>query len=356
MTDKIVNKIKELKSTISRPVRLMEVCGTHTVAIFRHGIRDLLPEGIQLLSGPGCPVCVTSVKAVDKVIAISKEKDVIITTFGDMMRVPGESRSLSNAKSEGSDIRIVYSPLDALKTAKENSSRKVVFFATGFETTSPLVAGTVSEAESLGIDNFYIYSVHKTVPPALKALLDSGEVLVDGFILPGHVSTIIGKAPYDFIASDYQKPAVITGFDANDILLGIMMILEQIAGRKALVENQYARVVRNEGNTKALSILNHYFQPCDDEWRGIGMLPGSGLELKREFRHRDIRTVLDPSVPEGKEPVACSCGDVLKGIKLPADCLLFGKACTPEKPVGACMVSSEGSCAAYYRYSKVRNS
>jgi hydrogenase expression/formation protein HypD len=356
MTDRIAKKIRELNSAINRPVRLMEVCGTHTVAIFRHGIRDLLPEGIQLLSGPGCPVCVTSVKAVDKVIALSEEEDVIVTTFGDMMRVPGDSRSLSDAKAEGYDIRIVYSPLDALKIASQNSNRKVVFFATGFETTSPLVAGTISEAESLGIANFYIYSVHKTVPPALKVLLDSGEVLVDGFILPGHVSTIIGQAPYNFIASDFQKPGVITGFDANDILLGIMMILEQIAGGKALIENQYSRVVQNEGNAKALSILNHYFQSCDDEWRGIGMLAGSGLELKKEFSHRDIRSVLDPRVPEGSESRACSCGDVLKGIKLPADCLLFGRACTPEKPVGACMVSSEGSCAAYYRYRNLKAS
>ena len=350
MIDAVVGKIKELQNTINRPVRLMEVCGTHTVAIFRHGIRDLLPEGIQLLSGPGCPVCVTSIRDVDRVIAISMAKDVIMTTFGDMMRVPGNNKSLSHAKSEGGDIRIVYSPLDALEMAKSNKGKKVVFFAAGFETTSPLVAGTISEAERSAIDNFYVYSVHKTVPPALKALLDSGEVLVDGFILPGHVSTIIGKNPYNFIAHDYYKSAVITGFEASDILIGIMMILEQMVKENPIVENQYTRVVKDEGNRKAVSIMNTYFGPSDAEWRGLGILPGSGLELRRQFHHRDIRSVLNPDVPEGKEPKACSCGEVLKGIKIPTDCGLFGKACTPEKPVGACMVSSEGSCSAYYKY------
>lgn len=350
MINKVVNKIKELQSAINRPVRLMEVCGTHTVAIFRHGIRDLLPEGIQLLSGPGCPVCVTSIRDVDTIIAISRHKEVIVTTFGDMMRVPGNSRSLDYARSEGSDVRIVYSPLDALKIAKDNAGKKVVFFATGFETTSPLTAGTISEAERIGIENFFIYSVHKTVPPALKALLDSGDVLVDGFILPGHVSAIIGKNPYNFIASDYHKPSVITGFDANDILTGIVMILEQILNGKALVENQYAKVVKDEGNPRAVSIMNEYFGPADAQWRGIGILPGSGLELKSRFNHRNILSVMNPDVPEGKEPKACSCGDVLRGIKMPGDCSLFGKACTPEKPVGACMVSSEGSCSAYYKY------
>lgn len=355
MLNKVVSEIKELKNAIGKPVRLMEVCGTHTVVIFRHGIRDLLPEGIQLLSGPGCPVCVTSIRDVDTVIAISRERDVIITTFGDMMRVPGDSKSLFYAKSEGSDIRIVYSPLDALKIAKDNRDKKVVFFATGFETTSPLVAATISEAENAGIANFFIYSVHKTVPPALKALLDSGEVLVDGFVLPGHVSTIIGKTPYNFIAVDFKKPAVITGFDAYDILSGIKMLLEQIAGGKAVVENQYTKVVKDEGNLKAVSIMNEYFGPSDAEWRGLGILPGSGLELRGQFCHRDIRSVLNPDVPEGKEPRACSCGDVLKGIKIPTECGLFGKACTPEKPVGACMVSSEGSCSAYFRYMGIKS-
>ncbi len=353
MTRNVIDEIKALMDSIGRPVRLMEVCGTHTVAIFRQGIRNLLPEGVKLLSGPGCPVCVTSVKDVDTAIAISKLDGVVLTTFGDMMRVPGDRKSLSDAKAEGGDVRTVYSPLDALQIAEKNQNRKVVFFATGFETTSPSVAGTILEAERKGIPNFSIYSVHKTVPPALKALLDSGEVKVDGFILPGHVSTVIGSIPYTFIASAYRKSSVITGFGADDILSGISMLLRQISSGTAEVEIQYNRVVKREGNPKALSVLEEFFEPEDAEWRGIGTIPGSGLRLRERYRHRDVRTLFDLKVPQGSEPKACSCGDVLKGIKIPSDCLLFGKACTPEKPVGACMVSSEGSCAAYYKYKAV---
>ncbi len=338
---------------IGGPVRLMEVCGTHTVAIFRQGIRNLLPEGITLLSGPGCPVCVTSVKDVDTAIALAMHEGVVLTTFGDMMRVPGDGKSLFGAKAEGASVEIVYSPLDALQIAEKNRDKKVVFFATGFETTSPLVAGTVMEAERRGIGNFFIYSVHKTVPPALKALLSSGEVKVDGFILPGHVCTITGIRPYGFIATEYHKPSVATGFDAADIIAGITMILEQIAARKAEVEIQYTRVVKKDGNPRAISILKEHFEPEDAQWRGIGSIPGSGLRLRQRYRHRDIRSVCNPDVPDGKEPKACSCGDVLKGIKIPSECALFGRACTPENPVGACMVSSEGSCAAYYRYKAV---
>jgi hydrogenase expression/formation protein HypD len=348
-----VKRISELMKAIGRPVRLMEVCGTHTVAIFRQGIRNVLPEGIQLLSGPGCPVCVTAIRDVDTAIALALNERVILATFGDMMRVPGDRKSLFGAKAEGADVRVVYSPLDSLQIAEKHRDRKVCFFATGFETTSPLVAGTIMEADRRGIDNFYIYSVHKTVPPALKALLDSGEVNVDGFILPGHVSTVIGSLPYQFIASDYRKPSVVTGFDAADILAGIRMILEQIAIGKSEVEIQYTRVVKPEGNPRAVSILLEYFEPEDAEWRGIGTIPLSGLRLKEKHRSRDIRSVCNPVVPETSKATACSCGDVLKGIKVPSDCVLFGRACTPEKPVGPCMVSSEGSCAAYYKYKAV---
>lgn len=337
--------------SIGKPVRLMEVCGTHTVAIFRLGIRDLLPEGITLLSGPGCPVCVTAIRDVDTAIAVSMQKGAVLTTFGDMMRVPGSKGSLLNAKAEGGDVRVVYSPLDALGIASENPDKKVIFFATGFETTSPSVAGTILEAEKKGVDNFFIYSVHKTVPPALKALLDSGEVRVDGFILPGHVSTVIGSLPYDFIASGYKKPSVVTGFDASDIISGIRMILEQLASGKAEVEIQYKKVVRKEGNPKAISILYTCFEADDAGWRGIGTIPMSGLKLREEFRHRDFRSVFTVDVAAVDDhATACSCGDVLKGVKVPSDCKLFGKACTPDKPVGPCMVSSEGSCSAYYKY------
>lgn len=348
----ITDGIWRLMERIGRPLRLMEVCGTHTVAIFRHGIRGLLPEGIGLLSGPGCPVCVTSIEDVDTAISIASQGSVL-ATFGDMMRVPGSSSSLIEAKACGSDIRIVYSPLDALDLARQDPHRTVTFFGAGFETTSPLVAGTLLEAERLNVGNFYIYSVHKTVPPALRALLEGGEVMIDGFILPGHVSTIIGSAPYQFLAEKYAIPSVITGFDADDILSGIMMILSQIAEGRAAVEIQYKKVVKPGGNPRAVSIMNDVFVPEDVKWRGIGMIPGSGLALRGRYSHRDVRNVFDIRVQPGVEPKACSCGDVLKGVKTPPDCPLFGKGCTPERPVGACMVSTEGSCAAYYKYRAV---
>ncbi|MDA8433770.1 MAG: hydrogenase formation protein HypD [Nitrospiraceae bacterium] len=348
-----VARMRELMEKIDRPVRLMEVCGTHTVAIFRHGIRDLLPEGVLLLSGPGCPVCVTAVRDVDTAIAIAKSEGVVLTTFGDMMRVPGSGKSLFNAKAEGGDVRIVYSPLDALTFAEREKGKKVVFFATGFETTSPSVAGTIMEAERRGVENFFIYSVHKTAPPALKALLESGEVRVDGFILPGHVSTVIGTAPYGFLASQHGKPSVVTGFDAQDILSGIRMILEQLAAGAARIEIQYTRVVKPEGNPKAIAVLGECFEPEDAEWRGIGTIPLSGLKVREAFGHRDAAAVLRPEVRTENVRTACACGDVLKGVKIPTDCGLFGKACTPDRPVGPCMVSSEGSCAAYYKYKAI---
>lgn len=338
---------------IKKPVRLMEVCGTHTVAIFRQGIRELLPEGLSLISGPGCPVCVTAVEDIEKAMEISGKENVIFTTFGDMMRVPGIRKNLSEAKAEGSDIRVVYSPIDALKIAAENKGKKIVFFATGFETTSPSVAGTLYEAEKTGIDNFYIYSVHKLVPPALDALLSSGEVKIDGFIMPGHVSTIIGTRPYGFIAEKYKKPSVITGFEAGDILQGITMLLEQIAANRSEVKIQYKKVVREEGNPKAVALINEYFEPCDAYWRGIGTIPLSGLKLRGKYMHRDINSVIKVKtlfVSGPQEPEGCSCGEILKGIKTPDECPLFAGICTPESPVGACMVSAEGSCAAYYKY------
>ena len=353
MKDKRIHtKIKDLTDSIGKPVKLMEVCGTHTVAIFKHGIRDIIPKEISLLSGPGCPVCVTAIKDVDVAIAISKINGNILSTFGDMMRVPGSKQSFFHAQAEGANIMIVYSPMDALKFAQENRDRKVIFFATGFETTSPSIAGTLYEAEKAGAHNFYIYSTHKLVPPALKALLDSGEVRIDGLILPGHVCTITGCRPYDFLASDYRVPSVITGFGAEDILLGIMMLLEQIASNRPAVEIQYKRAVREEGNPKAVSLINEYFESCDANWRGLGTIPQSGLKLKNKYSRWDATKQFDIDVPESQEPKACQCGFVLRGIKIPTDCPLFGKTCTPERPIGACMVSSEGSCAAYFKYGR----
>ncbi|MDP1759511.1 MAG: hydrogenase formation protein HypD [Thermodesulfovibrionales bacterium] len=348
-----VETLKNLLKQIGKPVRLMEVCGTHTVAIFRQGVRELLPDGLSLISGPGCPVCVTAVEDIEKAMEISRKKNVIFTTFGDMMRVPGIKKNLAEAKADGADIRVLYSPIDALKIASENKDKKIVFFATGFETTSPSVAATLFEAGRKGINNFYIYSVHKLVPPALDALLGSGEVKIDGFIMPGHVSTIIGTRPYEFIAEKYHKPSVITGFDAGDILQGINMLLEQIASNRAEVEIQYKKVVREEGNPKAVALINEYFEPCDAYWRGIGTIPLSGLKLREKYKHRDINSVIkiETSFISGpQEPKGCSCGEILKGIKTPDECPLFAGVCTPENPVGACMVSTEGSCAAYYKY------
>lgn len=342
-------RLGELAEAAGRPVRLMEVCGTHTVAIFRHGIRSLLPESVSLLSGPGCPVCVTAAGDVEAAIDLAGRSDVLLTTFGDMMRVPGKKHSLQEARALGAEVKIVYSPLDALEEAA-SGRREVVFFATGFETTSPLVAATVAEAERRGIPNFSIFSVHKLVPPALSALLSSGEVNVDGFILPGHVCTVTGTNPYRFLAEEHGKSAVATGFEADDILEGATMLLELIASGTAKVDIQYRSVVKEEGNVKAQAILEEYFEPEDAWWRGIGPIPGSGLRLRKAFAHRDAALRFDLERPVVEEPKACRCGDVLKGMKLPTDCRLFGKACTPEKPVGACMVSTEGSCAAYYKY------
>ncbi|MGC8937497.1 MAG: hydrogenase formation protein HypD [Thermodesulfovibrio sp.] len=345
-----IETIEKLSKKIQRQINLMEVCGTHTVSIFRHGIRSLIPSNIKLMSGPGCPVCVTPIQDIDRMLYIAKQPNVILTTFGDMMRVPGSDGSLYKAKAEGADVRMVYSPLDALKIAQENKDKKIVFFAVGFETTSPLIAATVAVAEDKKIDNFYIYSVHKLVPPALEVLVNTKELKLDGFILPGHVSTIIGSKPYEFIVSKYKKACVITGFDADDILQAITMLLKQILEDDPRIEIQYKDAVKPEGNPKAIEFINMYFEPSDSNWRGIGVIPKSGLKLKKEYSHRDAEKVFDIPPINSKEPKGCQCGAVLRGVKLPPECPLFGKICTPQNPVGACMVSSEGSCAAYYKY------
>jgi hydrogenase expression/formation protein HypD len=346
----MLDELKKLTDGIGRPLKLMEVCGTHTVEIFRHGIRDVIPKSITLLSGPGCPVCVTSVRDVDAAIAIAGKPGVIVATFGDMMRVPGGSESMLEARSKGADIRVLYSPMDALQLAKSEKDREVVFFATGFETTSPLIAGTIAHAEQMGVGNFSVYVSHKLVPPALKALLDSSDVQVDGFILPGHVSTIIGRKPYEFVAKQYKKPSVITGFEAREIIEGILMIVRQMAQKRAAVEIQYRTAVRDEGNPRAISLLDQYFEPADAYWRGIGVIPNSGLKLRDRYASFDANRKFTPPVSAASEPELCSCGDILRGVKIPTECALFGTGCTPDAPIGPCMVSTEGSCAAYYKY------
>lgn len=342
--------IRDLARRQRRPVRIMEVCGTHTVAIFRHGLRQLLPEDIRLISGPGCPVCVTSIADIERAIEIAGRPEVILATFGDMMRVPGQSRSLTDARASGADVRIVYSPMDCLSLAKDNPSRRVVFFASGFETTSPSVAATIEMADKAGVDNMYVYSVHKVVPPALRILAENPDLSIDGFLLPGHVSTIIGRDAYRFLASDYGIPSVIAGFGAEDIVHSILMILKQRESGVADVEIQYRGAVRNEGNPVARAFLQKYFTSVDARWRGIGTIAKSGLALSEDHGARDILRVLKVEVPESAEPTGCRCGEVLVGKILPSQCGLFARACTPEKPVGACMVSTEGSCAAYYKY------
>ncbi|MDA8098136.1 MAG: hydrogenase formation protein HypD [Nitrospiraceae bacterium] len=346
----LLQELKDLSAKINRPLKLMEVCGTHTVEIFRHGVRSILPSNISLLSGPGCPVCVTSIHDVDAAISIAKRPETVLVTFGDMMRVPGGKQSLMEARSEGADVRVMYSPMDALKLAQQAQQKQVVFFATGFETTSPLIAATVMTAAKQSVRNFSIYSSHKTVPPALKALLDSADVKVDGFVLPGHVSTIIGLKPYQFLVTQYRKPSVVTGFEAKEIILGIVMILRQIAKREAAVENAYPGVVHVDGNPKAVAILDEIFESADAYWRGIGVISGSGLKLRAKYRAFDAETRFQPETTGIAEPELCSCGDILRGVKIPTECPLFGTGCTPDSPVGPCMVSTEGSCAAYYKY------
>ena len=347
---RLTDEIRDASAAIGRPVRLMEVCGTHTMAIFRAGLRSLIPESIRLLSGPGCPVCVTPMGYVDAAIELSRRSDVTVTTFGDMVRVPGTESSLERERGRGADVRIVYSPLDALRLAQERPDRKVVFLGVGFETTAPAAAITLLEARRLSVANFLLFSAHKMVPPALRALLASEAVALDGFILPGHVSVILGSGPYEFIPKDYRRAAVITGFEPLDILQAILMLLRQILEGKPGVAIQYSRVVRPEGNLAARRAMAACFTPCDTEWRGLGALPQSGLSVCEEFAEHDAVRALGVKPREGREPAGCRCGEVLRGLIEPEECPLFGARCTPATPVGACMVSSEGTCAAHFSF------
>ncbi len=342
--------VAAIERITSRSLNLMEVCGTHTVAIFRHGIRQLLPPPLSMLSGPGCPVCVTTNADIDKAIALAEQPGVTLATFGDMMKVPGSYQSLQQVKADGSDVRVVYSPRDAVCMARDNPRRPVVFLAVGFETTAPTIAAALLEAEALGLKNFYLISVHKLIPPAMRALLTAGEVRIDGFICPGHVSVVIGSQPYQFIPQQYGVPCVITGFEPLDILQGIEMLLRQIADGRAEVEIQYRRGVRPEGNPLARELVSRVFETSDADWRGLGCIPGSGLKLRPEYKRFDAEEAFAISPPPAKEHKGCLCGDILRGVKTPPECPLFAKACTPERPVGPCMVSSEGTCAGWYQY------
>ena len=342
--------VARIRQRSTRPARLMEFCGGHTVSIAKHGIRQLLPSTIEMLSGPGCPVCVTANADLDKAIALTWLPDVIVATFGDMIKVPASRSSLQQAKAEGGDVRIVYSTQDALEIAQHNPSKSVVFIGIGFETTAPTVAASVLQAEQQGIDNYYVLSQHKLCPPVIKALLDSGEVKLDGIVCPGHVSAVIGSYPYEFIPRGYGIACVVAGFEPLDILLCVDMLVTQIESGEPRVEIAYRRGVKPEGNKVALELMYKVFEVCDGNWRGIGVVPESGLRLREEYRHYDAEHAFQIAPGEPVEPKGCICGDILRGVKTPLDCKLFRAVCNPEHPVGPCMVSSEGSCAAYYQY------
>ncbi len=340
----------------TKPIRLMEFCGGHTHAIMRYGIRQLVPKTVEMRSGPGCPVCVTATSDLDKAIAIAHLPGVIITTFGDIIRVPGSYSSLQQAKAEGADIRVVYSIMDAVEIAKANPRKSVIFIGIGFETTAPTIAASIIKAKKEEVENFYVLSLLKLTPPVMKTLLDLGEVKLDGIVGPGHVSVIIGSYPYEFIPRNYGVACVISGFEPLDILLCIDKLVEQVESGKPQVEIAYRRGVKPQGNKKALESMNEVFEIDGADWRGIGIVPQSGLKINQKYQHFDA----DKAFPDlslrakrsnlEKEPRGCRCGDILRGVATPLECKLFGKVCTPEKPVGPCMVSSEGACAAYYQY------
>lgn len=343
--------VHQITSSSTKPVRLMEVCGTHTMAIFRHGIRSLLPDTITLLSGPGCPVCVTAQGDIDAFVALSRRKDVTVATFGDLMRVPGSGSSLQRETAEGADVRVVYSPMDAIKLAQELPDRHVVFLGVGFETTAPTIAATLLTARKMELKNFSIYCAHKTVPVALAALMNNPMVKIDGLLLPGHVSVIIGLDAYRPFFNKYQIPCMVAGFEPVDVLRGVEALVTSIEKTKPTLGNVYPRAVTDQGNPQAQQVMAEAFEVCDAVWRGLGVIPASGLSIRPEWADFDAVQRFGLEVVDTPEPKGCACGDILSGTKTPPQCALFRKRCTPMNPVGPCMVSSEGTCAAYYRYS-----
>lgn len=344
--------VEEIKFNAgNRELAFMEVCGTHTMAMHRHGLKSLLPENIRLISGPGCPVCVTANAFIDWAVVAAQNERVILATFGDLIRVPGSYSSLEAERRNGRDIRILYSAMDALDLAAQHPDRLIIFLGIGFETTAPTIAATVLAAAQRQLENFMVLSAHKTMPNAMAALAQSPELRVDGFICPGHVSTIIGVESYQFLAQQHGIACVIAGFEPLDLVQSILMLVRQTVCANPMVEIQYRRVVKPEGNPRAMTLINQVFEPIDVEWRGLGVIPQGGLELRPEWQRFNARKRLAVQVPPAVEPKGCICGSVLRGLKAPDQCPLFAKVCTPENPVGACMVSSEGSCAAFYKYS-----
>lgn len=349
----LVQSVEELSKQVGRDVRFMEVCGTHTTVAFRTGLRQLLPESVRLISGPGCPVCVTDANYLDAAVEVCRRPNVIVATFGDLMRVPGSESSLDRERAAGASVRIVYSPSDALVLAKECPARHVVFLGVGFETTAPTVAWSIWRAARDGVKNFSVLCAHKTMPGAMDALLRDRQVKIDGFLCPGHVSVITGASIYRFICERYKIPCVVSGFEAWDILKSIAMLLAQLAERRADVEIEYSRSVGEHGNPAAQRLIAEVFQPCDASWRGIGTIPGSGLAIRETYKRFDAAKVLDVKFGAAHVNPLCACGSILRGVSTPLDCRLFGRACTPAHPIGPCMVSGEGACAAYYKYGGV---
>jgi hydrogenase expression/formation protein HypD len=344
---RVASEIKALGLTA--PVRLMEVCGGHTAAIYRFALRDLLPSEVRLLSGPGCPVCVTANDFMDRAIALSALPDTTIATFGDLIRVPGSTRSLADARAGGADVRVFYSSADAVQFAKAHAERTVIFLAIGFETTACTLAATLDQAVRERVTNFKMLSALKTMPEALRVLLNAPDVQIDGFILPGHVATVTGLAIFDFISREFSVPCVVSGFEPTDLLETILMLCRQRMEGRASVENQYQRVVKREGNPQAQALIEKIFESCDASWRGFGTIPSSGLAIRGEYAAWDAAQIA-VTVEPLREHAGCRCGDVLRGNLHPTDCPLFGKSCSPETPRGACMVSSEGACAAVFHF------
>ncbi len=344
--------LKELKRSCTRPLRVMEVCGSHTMAIFRNGIRSVLPEGFELISGPGCPVCVTSAPHMDAFIAMADLPGVRVAIFGDLFRVPGTDGSLAEASSRGAKVDIVYSPMDALELAVNHPDDFVVFLGVGFETTTPGIAATIRAAEVRNVSNFAVFSTHKVMPPPLIALLDDPNLKIDGLLCPGHVSSIIGAKAYQPLVDKYNLACVVAGFETTDLLNSLILLARQIASGKVAVENTYSRAVSWEGNPRALNMVAEVFEPIDMEWRGLGVIPGSGLGIREKYSAFDAEKRLEITLPKAEEPKGCRCGEILKGINVPPECPLFDSRCTPSSPIGPCMVSSEGTCAAYHKYGR----
>jgi len=347
LCQRVLGKIK----SYDFPATFMEVCGTHTVSLFRFGIKQMLQPNIRVISGPGCPVCVTSQQDIESALALASLPNTILLTFGDMMKVPAKSGSLERKRAEGADVRVVYSPLDALKIAKNNPDKLCIFLAVGFETTAPATASAILRAREENVKNFKVLSLHKLIPPAMRAILEMGESKIQGFICPGHVSTIIGAKPYRFIAEEYGIPCVIAGFEPLDILQAIYMLMDMLDKGESDVKIQYKRAVREEGNPLALEIMWRVFEESDAVWRGLGYLPSTALKIREEFSDYDAMHLLkDIPIREAEENPLCRCGEVIRGVAEPTECPLFKRLCNPSHPVGPCMVSSEGTCSAYYKY------